>query len=185
MNNALFLDRDGVINVEKNYVHKIEDFEFVEGIFDTLAYFQEKGFLLIVITNQAGIGRGYYTEENFHVLNDWMLEQFDRHGIQITRVYFCPHHPEYGIGKYKQDSQYRKPNPGMILEAQREFNINLSKSVLVGDKESDIKAGINAGVKMNILIQTSRENCQQTEADYVIKDIRELTTILQGEKNFE
>ncbi len=151
-NKALFLDRDGVINIDKGYVHRIEDFEFTEGIFEVLRYFQNKGYLLIIVTNQAGIGRGYYTVKDFCLLNNWMLQQFKDQGITIAKVYFSPYHPVHGIGKYKRDSFFRKPNPGMILKAQEEFNIDLSKSFLIGDKETDIKAGENAGIKMNIFI---------------------------------
>lgn len=158
MNKALFLDRDGVINLEKNYVHKIEDFEFIDGIFELTKYFQDKGYLIIVITNQAGIGRGYYTEEDFHKLNDWMIDQFKQRGILITEVYYCPFHPTHGIGKYKKDSFDRKPNPGMILNATRKYNINLSESILIGDKESDIEAGKSAGVGMNILFLERNNN---------------------------
>ncbi|KOP71883.1 D,D-heptose 1,7-bisphosphate phosphatase [Bacillus sp. FJAT-21945] len=158
MNKALFLDRDGVINVEKNYVHKIEDFEFIDGIFELTKYFQDKGYLIIVITNQAGIGRGYYTEEDFHKLNDWMIDQFKQRGILITEVYYCPFHPTHGIGEYKKDSFDRKPNPGMILNAARKYNFNLSESILIGDKESDIEAGKSAGVGMNILFLERNNN---------------------------
>ncbi|WP_025847905.1 D-glycero-alpha-D-manno-heptose-1,7-bisphosphate 7-phosphatase [Paenibacillus ehimensis] len=152
MNKALFLDRDGVINVEKNYVYKIEDFEFVDGIFQTLKYFQDEGYLLIIITNQAGIGRGYYTEEDFHKLNNWMLDRFNEKGIKITKVYYCPYHPVHGIGQYKKDSFDRKPNPGMILKAKEEFEIDLTNSLLVGDKISDIEAGEKANMKKLFLL---------------------------------
>jgi D-glycero-D-manno-heptose 1,7-bisphosphate phosphatase len=152
MNKALFLDRDGVINVEKSYVHKIEDFEFVDGIFELTKYFQDQGYLIIVITNQAGIGRGYYTEEDFRKLNNWMIDQFKQRGIMITDVYYCPFHPTHGVGEYKRDSFNRKPNPGMILDAKIRFNINLSKSLLIGDKDSDIEAGQNAGIGRSYLL---------------------------------
>jgi len=155
MHKALFLDRDGVINIEKNYVYKIEDFEFIDGIFELTKSFQDKGYLIIVITNQAGIGRGYYTAKDFHVLNDWMIDQFKQKGITITDVYYCPFHPTHGIDEYKQDSFDRKPNPGMILKAKNQYDINLSESILIGDKDSDIQAGENARVGENILI----ENC--------------------------
>lgn len=151
-NKAVFLDRDGVINVEKNYVHKIEDFEFMDGIFELLHYFQKQRYLLIVITNQAGIGRGYYTEEQFHILNNWMIERFKEERIHITHVYYCPYHSEHGVGEYKRDSFDRKPNPGMIVRAEREHGIDLSRSILIGDKSSDIQAGKQAGVKTNILL---------------------------------
>jgi D-glycero-D-manno-heptose 1,7-bisphosphate phosphatase len=168
-NKALFLDRDGVINVDKNYVYRVEDFEFIDGIFDVLRFFQERGYLLIIITNQAGIGRGYYTEEDFHRLNTWMLGVFKDKGIIINKVYYCPYHKEHGIGQYKRDSYDRKPNPGMILKAVKDFNIDLSKSILIGDKESDIEAGINAGIPKNILI--NNEDNVSSRASYIVKNI--------------
>lgn len=143
---ALFLDRDGVINVEKNYVYRIEDFEFMPGIFDLCATARDLGFRLIVITNQAGIGRGYYTETDFQQLSAWMLEQFRANGIEIDRVYHCPYHPTAGVGAYRQESFDRKPNPGMILKAQKDFDLELSQCALIGDKSSDIEAGRAAGV---------------------------------------
>ncbi len=154
---ALFLDRDGVINVEKNYVYQVKDFEFIDGIFDLCLYAKSYGFLIIVITNQAGIGRGYYSEADFEALTRWMLLQFELHKINIDDVYFCPFHPEHGIGVYKKDSLDRKPNPGMILRASREHNLDLSNSVLIGDKLSDIKAGETAGLKNLILFDENDE----------------------------
>jgi len=143
---ALFLDRDGVINVEKNYVWRIEDFEFVPGIFELCETAQHLGFLLVVITNQAGIGRGYYTEADYQKLTEWMVEQFRARSIDISRVYHCPHHPTAGIGEYRQESYDRKPNPGMILKARDDLDLDLSQCVLIGDKDSDIEAGLGAGV---------------------------------------
>jgi len=147
-NKALFLDRDGTINVEKNYVYKIEDFEFIDGIFELIKSYQEKGFLIFIITNQAGIARGYYTEKDYKTLTNWMLEQFQKKGITITKVYHCPHHPEI-----TGPCRCRKPNPGMILDAIKEFNIDPVNSVLIGDKKSDILAGEKAGLGKNIYIQ--------------------------------
>jgi len=164
---ALFLDRDGVINVDKGYVHRIEDFEFIDGIFDVLKYFQNKGFLLIIITNQAGIGRGYYTKDDFFMLTNWMLAQFKNKGIHIAKVYFSPYHPVHGQGKYKKDSFCRKPNPGMILKAQEEFNMDLSESILIGDKVSDIKAGETAGIGCNILMESSNHNYYRHLLNYL------------------
>jgi len=154
---ALFLDRDGVINVEKNYVWRIEDFEFIPGIFELCARAQRLGFLLVVITNQAGIGRGYYTEADYQALTTWMLEQFLTRGIVIDRVYHCPFHPTAGVGEYRRDSYDRKPNPGMILSARDELNLDLTESVLLGDKDSDIQAGIAAGVKASVKLVPSEE----------------------------
>jgi D-glycero-D-manno-heptose 1,7-bisphosphate phosphatase len=147
---ALFLDRDGVINVDKHHVWRIEDFEFLPGIFDLCGKAQALGLLTIVITNQAGIGRGYYTEQDFDTLTQWMQGEFRARGIDIARVYHCPYHPTEGLGEYRRESPDRKPNPGMILKAARDFDLDLPRSVLVGDKDSDIAAGRAAGVASNI-----------------------------------
>lgn len=152
---ALFLDRDGVINVEKNYVCRIEDFEFLPGIFDLCTLAMRLGYRLVIITNQAGIGRGYYSEADYQRLTDWMLDEFRTRGIEIDRVYHCPYHPMAGIGEYRRDSFDRKPNPGMILQARDELGLDLCRSVMVGDKDSDIEAGIAAGVKCNLKLVPS------------------------------
>lgn len=141
---ALFLDRDGTINFEKNYVYRKEDFEFIPGIFDLIRKYRDAGFLIIITTNQSGIARGFYTGEDYQKLTDWMLAEFEKEGIKITKVYHCPHHPDY-----TGDCICRKPNPGMILRALHEFNINPGLSVLIGDKKSDILAGQNAGIREN------------------------------------
>ncbi len=169
---ALFLDRDGVINIDKHYVYKKEDFQFVPGVMEVLRYFQEKGYFLIIITNQAGIARGNYTEEDCYALTEWMTQQFLENGINLTAVYFSPFHGTHGMGKYKKNSFCRKPNPGMILRGQQEFNIDLSQSMLVGDRESDIEAGINAGVKTNILLQDCQCNEIRTKANVILNDIK-------------
>ncbi|WP_426321006.1 D-glycero-alpha-D-manno-heptose-1,7-bisphosphate 7-phosphatase [Pseudoduganella sp. R-43] len=143
---ALFLDRDGVINVDHTYVYQKENFDFIEGIFELVAAAKRAGYLVVVVTNQAGIGRGYYTPEDFHLLMDWVGEQFAQRGGTLDGVYFCPHHPEHGIGTYKQDSQDRKPGPGMLLRAARELDIDLARSLMVGDKASDAQAGQAAGL---------------------------------------
>lgn len=166
---ALFLDRDGVINVEKNHVYRIEDFEFLPGIFDLCTIAQQRGFLLVVITNQAGIGRGYYSEADFNRLTDWMLEEFQAHDIKIDRVYHCPYHPTAGIGEYRQESFDRKPNPGMILKARQEFNLNLSQSVLIGDKNSDIEAGRAAGVGYLVKLAHGAQDDGSQETDDMLE----------------
>jgi D-glycero-D-manno-heptose 1,7-bisphosphate phosphatase len=143
---ALFLDRDGVINVDSAYVYRMQDVHFVEGIFDLVAAARRGGYLVIVVTNQAGIGRGYYTEQDFHYLMNWMRAQFVAHGGAIDGVYFCPDHPEHGVDHHKRESAFRKPAPGMLLQAARDHDIDLPTSILVGDKVSDAEAGLAAGV---------------------------------------
>lgn len=152
---ALFLDRDGVINVEKNYVNRIEDFEFIDGIFDLCRSAVAVGMAVVVVTNQAGIARGYYTEAQFLLVTEWMRNRFTDEGIVIDRVYYCPYHPEYGIGEYKADSFDRKPNPGMILRARDELGLSLDNSILVGDKASDIAAARAASVGRAVLLAPS------------------------------
>lgn len=173
MNKALFLDRDGVINIEKEYLYKIEDFEFIDGVFSTCQHFLGQGYLLIIITNQAGIARGKYTEDDFAKLTHWMIQQFTKHGILISKVYHCPHHPNFsGI------CDCRKPKPGMIKLAQKEFNLDLKQCTLVGDKEGDIQAGINAGICRNILVRSGHPiNEHNTSAEHVIDSLKNLTII--------
>ncbi|WP_158883202.1 D-glycero-beta-D-manno-heptose 1,7-bisphosphate 7-phosphatase [Rhodanobacter sp. L36] len=143
---ALFLDRDGVINVDHGYVYTPERTQFVDGIFDLCRKAKDHGYLVVVITNQAGIARGYYCEQEFHAYMQWMAKEFVTHHARIDAIYFCPHHPSEGEGAYLQVCDCRKPAPGMILQAQRELNLDLASSVLIGDKASDIQAGNAAGV---------------------------------------
>jgi len=156
-NKALFLDRDGVINVERGYVHRREAFCFQAGIFDLCRAAQMLGYLLLVVTNQAGIARGYYTESDFLELTEWMIREFAARGVDIAHVYYCPYHPIHGIGAYQYDSPDRKPKPGMILRARADFGLDLASSVLVGDKSSDIAAADAAGVGTKILLRTGGE----------------------------
>ncbi|MCW7466191.1 HAD family hydrolase [Leptospira levettii] len=158
LSKALFLDRDGVVNIDYDYVHRIDDFVFQDGIFELCQLANEKGYLIFIITNQAGIGRGYYSERDFLRLTRWMLSEFEKHKSHITKVFFSPYHPEHANGKYKRQSIFRKPNPGMILKAAKRYSLDLSKSILIGDQFSDIDAGINAGIKTNILIVNSEND---------------------------
>lgn len=143
---ALFLDRDGVINVDHGYVYRPQDFQFIDGIFELVKAANQAGYLVIVVTNQAGIGRGYYSENDFNTLTDWMLSQFSERGAKVDAVYFCPFHPEHGVGEYRRFTECRKPGPGMLLTAAKDFNIALNKSIIIGDKISDIVAGQRASV---------------------------------------
>jgi D-glycero-D-manno-heptose 1,7-bisphosphate phosphatase len=149
---ALLLDRDGVINEDYGYVHSVSNFVFKPGLFDLGVRARDMGFVIIVITNQAGIGRGYYTEKDFIDVNAWMIKQFALNDIDILQTYWCPHHPIHGVGGYKKDCQFRKPHPGMILKAAGDHGLNLSKSILIGDKLTDMQAGHSAGVKRLCLL---------------------------------
>ncbi len=143
---ALFLDRDGVINHDSGYTSNVENFRFIDGIFDLCRTARQSGYLLIVVTNQAGIGRGYYSEQDFFRLTKWMCERFEAEGAPITDVFYCPYHPEHGIGYYKIDSLDRKPNPGMLLRAAEKHGLDLGRSIMIGDKDSDMQAASKAGV---------------------------------------
>ncbi len=179
MKPALFLDRDGVINREIDYLHRIEDFEFIPGTFATCRFFQDRGYHLIVITNQAGIGRGYYSEADFHKLNHWMLAQFQVHNVHITATYFSPYHPTAGIGPYRCDHPDRKPNPGMLHRAQKDCQIDLSESILVGDKESDIQAGLAAGLATTVLVRSGHKIDEaNTQASAIVDSIADLPKLL-------
>ncbi len=144
---AVFLDRDGVINEDRRYVCRPEDFVFKDGVIQTLTELQRLGLAIVIVTNQSGIARGYYTEQDFESLNRWMLAVLADAGIQITGVYFCPHGPEDGCA-------CRKPEPGMILRAAREHELDLSCSWLVGDKTSDIEAACRAGIPNTVLLNS-------------------------------
>lgn len=139
MKKAVFLDRDGTINVEKHYLYKPEDFEFLPGVIDGLKRLQDHGYLLVIITNQSGIARGYYTESDFHKLNDYMLTLLEKRGIHIAKVYYCPHLPNGSIEGYRKECECRKPRLGMFYKAKEDFDIDMSKSWAVGDKFRDIE----------------------------------------------
>jgi D-glycero-D-manno-heptose 1,7-bisphosphate phosphatase len=153
-NRALFLDRDGVINYNHGFVSSQDNFDFIDGIFDLVKAARVAGYLIVVITNQSGIGRGYFSESQFQVLTDWMCEQFNKFNAPIDRVYYSPYHPTEGIGKYRKAENTRKPGPGMILSAMLDLDLNLQKSILVGDKLIDIEAGLAAGVGTNLFFST-------------------------------
>ena len=156
---ALFLDRDGVINVDHGYVCKPENFHFVEGVFELVAFAHKAGYLIVVVTNQAGIGRGYYSAADFHALTDWMKARFMEHGGHIDAVYYCPFHPEHGLGEFRRESDCRKPAPGMLLQAGRDLGIDFAKSIFVGDKPSDMAAGRAAGVGTLLHLSGTEGNC--------------------------
>ena len=137
MNKAIFLDRDGTINVEKHYLYKISDFEFLPGVVDALRKLQRAGYLLIIVTNQSGIGRGYYTEADFQKLNDWMVSTLKEQGVTIADVYYCPHLPDAQVEEYRKECNCRKPKLGMYQQAILDYNIQIGQSYAIGDKIRD------------------------------------------------
>ncbi len=143
---ALFLDRDGVINHDSGYTSSEKNFDFIDGIFDFCRAARLSGYQLIVVTNQAGIGRGYYSEQDFYTLTEWMRQRFVEEGAPLTDVFHCPYHPEHGVGQYKKDSFDRKPHPGMLLHAAEKYGLDLEHSIMIGDKDSDMQAAMSAGV---------------------------------------
>ena len=175
---VLFLDRDGVINVDVGYIWRPEDFIFQEGVFVACRRAIDLGYRLVIITNQAGIGRGIFSEDDFQKLTYWMCKQFSQKGIEITEVFHAPTHPQEGIGVYKRESIDRKPGPGMIIKAQKSFGINLAESAMVGDRESDIEAAISAGVGKKLLIDSSNKNLH-TQADITVSSLVEAVDWLE------
>jgi D-glycero-D-manno-heptose 1,7-bisphosphate phosphatase len=149
---ALFLDRDGVVNHEVGYLYRAEDVRFVDGIFSLCQAAQELGYRLVIVTNQSGIARGYYTTDQFEELMDWMRAEFSRHGIRLDGVYHCPYHPEHGIGEYKREHEDRKPQPGMLRRAARDHGLELSQSVMIGDRCSDVAAANAGGLRQAFLL---------------------------------
>jgi D-glycero-D-manno-heptose 1,7-bisphosphate phosphatase len=152
---AAFLDRDGVINVDHGYTYRIDDFEFVDGTLAAAARLHAMGFALVVVTNQSGIGRGLYTVADFDMLTDWMRAQFAAAGAPLAGVYWCPHHPVDAVGAYRRDCDCRKPAPGMLLAAMRDLDLDPARSVLFGDKRSDLEAAAAAGVPERVLLGTN------------------------------
>ena len=177
MKKALFLDRDGIINIDHGYVYQKENFEFVEGIFDVCQLAMEAGYVVIIITNQSGIARGMYNEEQFNTLMQWVGEQFKTNGTTILDTYFCPHHPKKGQGLYLKDCDCRKPMPGMINQASADHHIDVANSIFIGDKESDMKAAIAAGIEKRILVSSQYQDSTDVACTQV-QNVSDITKIL-------
>jgi D-glycero-D-manno-heptose 1,7-bisphosphate phosphatase len=153
---AAFIDRDGVINVDRAYVYRIEDFEFIPGSIDALRNLRAAGYLLVVITNQSGIARGLYSESDYRLLEAHMRASLSSAGVVLDDVQFCPHLPDAAVAQYRSDCECRKPGSGMILNAARQLDIDLSRSILVGDRASDLQAGVAAGVGRCFLVRSGQ-----------------------------
>ncbi len=173
MQKAIFLDRDGVINLDQGYVYKIEDFVFIEGVFTSLQYLQKKGYLLFIITNQSGIGRSFYTHDDFNKLNNWMIKEFMTNNIKINQIELCPHDPS-------ENCSCRKPKTKMINNILKNYDIDLSSSWLIGDKNSDIKCAINANIKNTIQVQSGKKfNQKNSFAKYTCSSIKDVINIIK------
>ncbi|PLW79475.1 D,D-heptose 1,7-bisphosphate phosphatase [Candidatus Woesearchaeota archaeon] len=186
MNKAIFIDRDGTINKDSGYTHKLEDLEFEDNAIEGLKLIKEKlpFYKIIIITNQAGIAKGHYDENAFHSFMDHLLEVLERKGIGIEDYYFCPHH-EKGLGDYKKACDCRKPNPGMILKAIKDHDIDTSKSYMIGDKWADVKAGDNAELR-SILVMTGDKGNDienKVESAFIAKDLKDAIEYVVRDKN--
>jgi D-glycero-D-manno-heptose 1,7-bisphosphate phosphatase len=162
---SIFLDRDGVINKELEYLYMINEFKFIEGTFEACQYFQSLEYKIIIITNQSGIARGLYTENDFQILTDWMIAEFKKNDINILDVFHCPHLPDLNCN-------CRKPKPGMLFEAKFKHNVDMENSWLIGDKEADIIAANSSGIDNTILVKSGHKiNETDSNAKYILGSI--------------
>ncbi len=159
MRKAAFLDRDGVINEDKGYVYRWQDFKFIPGTINSLKRLKELGYALVIVTNQSGLARGYYTEREFHYLNAKINQYLIKNGVVLDKIYYCPHHPKGHVRKFSINCECRKPAPGMILRAKQELDLCLQGSILFGDKCSDGQAAQAAGIGRAYLIGPDASNC--------------------------
>jgi len=169
---TIFLDRDGVINKEKKYLYKIEDFEFISGVFSACNHFNNLGYKIIIITNQSGISRKYYKESDYQILTQWTLNKFKKNNIDILDIFHCPHGPN-------SSCKCRKPRPGMLLEAKAKHNIIMGDSWMIGDKEADIEAANLAGIANTILVKSGHKiNEADSNAKFILESINQVDEII-------
>lgn len=179
-NKAIFLDRDGTLNIDYGYVHHIDDFQFIDGVIATLRKLKQQGYLLVVVTNQSGIARGYFTEQQFLQLTEWMDWSLAEQDVELDGIYYCPHHPE-GKGEYRQHCDCRKPQAGMLFDAIEALDIDPRQSLMVGDKMEDMLAGKNANIALNVLVKSGKPINEAGEklADVVLDSIVDLPKFLK------
>ncbi len=170
MNKAVFFDRDGVINIDTGYVGKIEDFRFVKGIVAAMQYAQQQGYLLIIVTNQSGIGRGYYTEDDFQQLTAWMKAELAQQDVIVDAVFHCPHTDS-------DQCDCRKPKPGLFLQAIDKYDVDCDNSWMIGDSERDIEAAVTAGIGHTVFFDP--DNNKTTSAQHKISSLDELAALLR------
>ena len=169
---TIFLDRDGVINREINYLHKQDEFEFIDDIFSVCHLFKKLQYEIIIITNQSGIARGFYKESEYQNLTKWMIDQFNKQGIDILDIFHCPHGPE-------SNCSCRKPKPGMLFAAKSKYNIDMTQSWMIGDKDSDISAANSAGIHQTIMLKSiHNDKNYDSSASYYINSLKEIKKIV-------
>ncbi|OON39856.1 D-glycero-beta-D-manno-heptose-1,7-bisphosphate 7-phosphatase [Izhakiella australiensis] len=180
---AIFLDRDGTLNVDHGYVYEIDNFEFIDGAIEALRELKEMGYLLVLVTNQSGIARGMFSEEDFAQLTEWMDWSLADRDVDLDGIYYCPHHPQGSIDAFRQACNCRKPQPGMLLDAQKYLRIDMARSIMVGDKLEDMQAAAAAGVGKKALVRTGKPVTAESQAaaDWVIESLADLPArIRQG-----
>jgi D,D-heptose 1,7-bisphosphate phosphatase len=184
---AIFLDRDGTINIDTGHVYKISDFAFEKNAVLGLKQLRDAGFSFFIVTNQSGIGRGLFTEADFEIFNNHLIKQLENNGIQIVKTYFCPFHPTKGIGKYKINSHLRKPGAGMLEKSSKEFEIEKENSWMIGDKLSDTEAGNIFGLK-SILLSNEKYpliSTLESKPTYVAQDLLDATKFILNYKKHD
>ena len=169
---TIFLDRDGVINKEVGYLYKIKEFEFIDGIFEACLSLINLNYQIIIISNQSGISRGYYTEDDYQKITKWMISQFKKKGVLIIDTYHCPHSPN-------SDCNCRKPKPGMFLNSNKKHSISFKNSWMIGDKETDIIAANKAGINKTILVRSGHEiNESKSMATFIIDSVKDVKNVI-------
>jgi len=182
-NKTIFIDRDGTINVDKGYVHKIEDFEFIPGSLEALQLLTEHDATIYIVTNQAGIAKGYFTPEDFAHLTEYMVDCFTQNNIKIKKVLYCPHHPQGKIPQYSIPCNCRKPENTLLKRIIEEQTLYIPDLSLIGDKNSDIEAGRSLGIK-TYLVETGYGKSEKlaTNADFIVTDLKSAVLNLLGIK---
>lgn len=178
---AIFLDRDGTINFDNGYIHEIDDFQFIEGVIEAMKKLKKMGFILVVATNQSGLARGIFSEEQFMRLTEWMNWSLANCGVDLDGIYFCPHHPHAVVNRLCQKCYCRKPKPGMLLEAKRHLHIDMTSSYMVGDKLDDMLAGKAAGVDTQVLVRSGKAVTEQANAaaNWIISSLSALPAAIK------